>query len=183
MLAALLAGCATTPAPDVGPAWTTGRLSVRVQPHGDQPGHSASAAFELRGDSGSGELNLSSPLGLRIASARWTASRVVLDTGEGDREYANLDALSQQALGEVLPLAALPDWLAGRPWSQAPHQAAPDGFEQLGWRVSLARRSEGLVEAERRAPPVILLRARLDTTDASAQPPPPIRPLRHTTTR
>jgi hypothetical protein len=97
----------------------------------------------------------------------------VLNTGDGDREYPSLDALSQQALGEVLPLAALPDWLAGRPWSQASHQPTQAGFEQLGWQVSLARRAEGLVEAERRAPPVILLRARLDTEEAAAPVTPP----------
>lgn len=166
----LLAGCATPPAPDHGPPWTSGRLSVRVQAHGDTPAHSASASFELRGTGRSGELNLSSPLGLRLASARWTATRVVLDTGEGEREYTSLDALSRQALGEVLPLAALPDWLAGRPWTEAPHLPLEAGFEQLGWRVSLARYGEGLVEAQRAEPPAIVLRARIDAGDSPARP-------------
>ena len=46
-----------------------------------------------------------------------------------------LEDLSREALGEALPLAAWPDWLAGRPWGGAPHRATEGGFEQLGWQV------------------------------------------------
>ena len=66
------------------------------------------------------------------------------------------------ALGESLPLAALPDWLAGRPWPGAPHTPGEAGFVQLGWQVSLARRSEGWIEARRAAPPAVLVRVKLD---------------------
>jgi outer membrane lipoprotein LolB len=86
----------------------------------------------------------------------------VLGSPEGEQSFANLDDLSRRALGENLPLAALPDWLAGRPWPGAPHESRDAGFDQLGWQVQLARYSEGWVEARRTAPPEVLVRARLD---------------------
>lgn len=121
-----------------------------------------SAAFELRGTGDSGELRLNSPLGTRVASARWSASEAVLSNSDGEQRFADLDELSRRALGENLPLAALPDWLAGRPWAGAPHIAAATGFEQLGWQVNLSRRGEGWVEARRAAPPAVIVRAKID---------------------
>lgn len=161
-LALALAGCATTaPSPGEAP-WTTGRLSVQIAATPQATAQSLSAAFELRGDGSRGELRLNSPLGSRMAAARWAPGLAVLDDGQGEQHYANLDELAKKALGESLPLAALPDWLAGHPWPGAPHRAADAGFEQLGWRVSLARRAEGFVEASRSAPPAVQLRVRLD---------------------
>ena len=159
--AALLAACATPPAPG-GPAWTSGRLSVRVAASAQQASQSMSAAFELRGNGQSGELRLNSPLGTRLAQARWAPGVAVLETSDGERRFETLDELSRQALGEALPLAALPDWIAGRPWPAAPHQARIDGFEQLGWSVLLARQAEGWIEARRATPPEVEVRVRLD---------------------
>ena len=160
--AALLAGCAT-PVPRPGePAWTSGRLSLRVDATAAAPAQSLSAGFELQGGAQAGELRLNSPLGTRMVSARWSPGLAVLTTAEGERRFAGLDALSQQALGEALPLAALPDWLAGRPWPQAAHRSTTTGFEQLGWSVDLGQRDQGRVEAHRLAPPAVLLRVRLD---------------------
>lgn len=162
LLAALtLAGCATTTRPPAtGEApWTSGRLSVRIE---SSPVQNVSAGFELRGDDSSGELRLNSPLGTRLAAARWSPDSVVLADSQGEQRYANLDDLSRRALGEALPLAALPDWLAGRPWPGAPHHLNPAGFEQLGWQVSLTRRAEGFIEASRAAPPAVMLRVKLD---------------------
>jgi outer membrane lipoprotein LolB len=61
-------------------------------------------------------------------------------------------------------LAALPDWLAGRPWSDAAHRLTETGFEQLGWQINLTRQSEGWIEARRAAAPEVLVRVRLDTS-------------------
>lgn len=140
-------------------AWTSGRLSVRIA---TSPVQSVSAAFELRGDDHSGELRLNSPLGTRLATARWSPGSAVLADSQGEQRYADLDELSRRALGEALPLAALPDWLAGRPWPQAPHKLSQTGFEQLGWQVLLARRAEGFIEASRAAAPAVTLRVKLD---------------------
>ena len=86
----------------------------------------------------------------------------VLDTGQGETRYPDMDALSRQALGEVVPLRALPDWLAGRPWAGAASQARTDGFAQLGWTVSLAGLAEGRIDAVREDPPRVTVRVRLE---------------------
>ena len=160
-------GCAT-PVPGVtnSGTWTTGRLSLQVQAFQDRAAQSLSAAFELRGTASSGELRLLSPLGTLLLAATWQDKLATLSTPQGQTRFDSLDQLSQQALGETLPLAALPDWLAGRPWPGAAHQPGPDGFEQLGWRVDLARRAEGWVLARRDAPPAVMLRIRLDVPGA-----------------
>jgi outer membrane lipoprotein LolB len=161
--AALLGACATPPpaAVDLGPV-TSGRLSLRVDPVADRPAQGLTASFELQGRAGRGELRLLSPLGSQLASARWSPEEVVLDTPAGRQTFASLDELSLLVLGEVLPLAALPDWLAGRPWPGAAHVAGPSGFEQLGWRVDLARQNEGWILATRSAAPAVSLRVRLE---------------------
>ena len=93
-----------------------------------------------------------------MAAARWSPTAVTLTTPEGEHAYASLDELSRKALGETLPLAALPDWLSGRPWQQAPFMSlqtqagATAGFEQLGWQISLAWRIRGLARAASKHP-------------------------------
>jgi outer membrane lipoprotein LolB len=158
----LLAACAGPPqTPDSSP-WTSGRLSLRVEAHGELAAQSLNAAFDLQGDGNRGELRLATPLGTRLLTARWAPGRADLATPAGERSYGSLDELSRQALGESVPLAALPDWLAGRGWPGAPHRATDEGFEQLGWRVLLARRSEGWIEARRDAAPALVLKVRLE---------------------
>jgi outer membrane lipoprotein LolB len=147
--------------PQVG--WTQGRLLVRVDATSRQAAQSVSAAFELTGDSQRGELRLLSPLGTRMATATWAPGRVLLTTLTGEQRFDTLEQLSQQALGQNVPLAALPDWLKGRPWTQAPHQARPDGFEQLGWSVNTTQQSQGRLDALRSSAPAVLLRVLIDT--------------------
>lgn len=162
LVAALMAGCATPEhATGVAP-WTTGRLSVRIEASPERTAQSMSASFELRSSGDLGELRLNSPLGLRMASARWAPGLALLDAGDGERSYASLDDLSRQALGEALPLGALPDWLRGRPWPGATHHSSADGFEQLGWQVQLQRRGEGWIELLRPTPPAVRVRVKLD---------------------
>lgn len=168
-LLASLAGCASPPLQPGETAWTTGRLSLRVEALGERPAQNLSAAFELRGNAdsgGSGELRLISPLGTVLASARWQPGLAMARTSEGERQFSSLDELSRQTLGEALPLAALPDWLAGKPWPGALFEAQADGFVQLGWRVLTSRLAEGWISARRDAAPAVDLRVRLD----SAQP-------------
>jgi outer membrane lipoprotein LolB len=157
-----LAACASPPpVSDQGP-WMSGRLQVRVEAVADQPVRSVAAAFELRGDGEQGEIRLSTPLGTQMARATWSSVGVTLGTPSGERQFRTLDELSREAFGEALPLAAWPDWLAGRPWSGAAHVPSANGFEQLGWQVQVDRRAQGLIEARRTAPPAVLLRVRLD---------------------
>jgi outer membrane lipoprotein LolB len=162
-LAALLSACASPPARLAGEApWTSGRLSLRVEATAAQPAQSLSVGFDLRAQGQSGELLLNTPLGTRVAQARWAPGTAVLVTADGESRYDSLEAMSRQALGESLPLAALPDWLAGRAWTGAPSRSVDGGFEQLGWLVSTARRGEGLIEASRAAAPAVNLKVRLD---------------------
>ncbi len=158
--AGVLMGCATVaPTPML-----SGRLAVQVQATAQRPTQAFSAGFELRGDSAQGELRLLSPLGTTLASARWGPGQASLTTPAGTAQFADLDTLSREALGESLPLAALNDWLRGRPWPAAafePSAAAP-GFAQLGWRLDLSGFSAGALLAQRDEAPAVTVRVRLD---------------------
>ena len=157
-LSLLLGGCAT-PVPPGQADWLSGRLSLRVDAAPAAPARQMSSAFELRGDGARGELRLNSPLGTLLAAASWAPGEARLVTPEGERRYADLDAMSREALGEALPLRALPAWLRGQRWEGSPSQATAEGFEQLGWQIGLQRFSDGWVEIRRQSPPAVLLRA------------------------
>jgi outer membrane lipoprotein LolB len=161
--ALVLGGCATaTLGPGESGPYLAGRLSVRVDA---TPVRAVTAAFELRGDARAGVLLLTSPLGATMAEARWSPESTVLTAPGSQTLYADLDDLAAQALGERLPMAALFDWLRGRPWAGAPSQALGGdqaGFLQLGWQVHLDRFADGVVEAQREAPPPVSVRAKLD---------------------
>jgi outer membrane lipoprotein LolB len=159
-----LAGCASRPKP--AGDWISGRLALRVEASAARQAQNVSAGFELRGDDREGELKLLSPLGTQLAAARWAPGLAALATPEGETRFDSLDALSLQALGEPLPLAALPDWLAGRPWRGAAHRPRDDGFEQLGWIVATSALAEGQLIARRAAAPAVTLRVRLDNAAA-----------------
>jgi outer membrane lipoprotein LolB len=167
LVASLLGGCASVGqhAPE-GAATISGKLSVRVDAVGRTPARSETGNFELKGTPDAGQLNLSSPLGQVMAQARWSGRQAWLTTSQGENAYPDLETLTQEMLGERLPVAALFDWLRGRPWSGAPHQpnaaGAGAGFQQLGWSVDLSRFADGLIDARRAQAPVVTVRARVD---------------------
>jgi outer membrane lipoprotein LolB len=166
--ALLLAACATVAPPIEAPSGETlsGRLAVNVAATPDSAARSLSAVFELQGDARIGRLNLSTPLGSMLAQARWAPGQVVLATPQGERRFDDLDGLTREVLGESLPLAALFDWLRGRPWPGAASRPLPTagaGFEQLGWVVDLARFDQAAVAASRPRAPAVTVRAKLDT--------------------
>jgi outer membrane lipoprotein LolB len=161
LAAALLAACAGVP-PGPQASSVSGRLSLQVAANGAEPARGFNAAFDLRGTAEAGELRLSTPLGPQIAAARWAPGEVRLATGEGERRYPSLEALALDALGEPVPLQALPSWLRGEPWPGAPSQPQPAGFAQLGWTLDLSRLAEGFIIALRQRPPAVTLRLRLD---------------------
>jgi outer membrane lipoprotein LolB len=164
MAAALLAACASVPTGTRVASGETlsGRLALRVDAGIDSEARSMTAAFELQGAPDAGRLNLSSPLGTVLAQARWEPGRVVLVTPQGETPYASLDALTREVLGESLPVAALFDWLHGRPWPGAVHSPTAPGFRQLGWSVDLARLAEDTIVAVREQPPAVTVRVKLD---------------------
>ncbi|MEP7295155.1 MAG: outer membrane lipoprotein LolB [Burkholderiales bacterium] len=164
--ALMLGACAVVPPAPEGGDSLSGRLAVKVDGEGGSAPRSVSAAFELQGGAQRGRLNLSTPLGSVLAQARWAPGSVALVTPQGERQFADLDALTEEVLGESLPVAALFDWLRGRPWPGALSTAnlppAEPGFSQLGWAVNLARFDEAWVVATRVSAPVVTVRAKLD---------------------
>lgn len=161
---ALMAACSSVPRAPVEGEVLSGRLSVRVENEPGATPRTVSAAFELSGTPSSGRLDLTSPLGNVMARARWAPGEVVMSTTDASTRYPDLDSLTREVLGESLPVAALFDWLRGRPWPGAPSQPDParTGFAQLGWDVSLARFDEGWVTAVRERLPAVTVRARID---------------------
>jgi outer membrane lipoprotein LolB len=157
-----LAGCASVAPPAGEPPPLVGRLAVTVAAQAGSPARSASTQFELHGGAERGRLILTSPLGTTLARASWQPGAAEADTGRGVERHANLDALAQSLLGEPLPLAALVEWLHGRPWGGAPQTATQVGFAQLGWDIDTSRRADGLLRATRAAAPEITVRALLD---------------------
>jgi outer membrane lipoprotein LolB len=159
--ALLMVGCASM-APPMPPGLIAGRLGLQVAAHGAAPARQLSGSFELRGDAAHGQLDLVSPIGVTVAQARWRPGLVELISSEGPIVFTSLDDLSARTFGEPLPLAALFDWLRGRPWGGAPAHPAPVGFEQLGWEIDTTRLAEGQLVARRAAAPAVTLRARLE---------------------
>lgn len=140
-------------------------MAVRTDAGNDAGPRSTSAAFELSGRPDAGSLDLASPLGTVLGRARWEPGRVELVTPQGRAAYPTLDALTREVLGESVPVAALFDWLKGRPWPDAPSasRAAPaTGFEQLGWSVDLAEFDAAVLTAVRLTPPAVTVRVKLD---------------------
>lgn len=147
LVAAALAGCATPPPPlpeAAAPHWS-GRLALTV--HGDSP-QRVSAMFELRGNAQTGELLLSTPLGAALAMVGWQPHGAWLQRPGGAREtYADMATLTEALTGTALPLAALLDWLQGRP------------TEVPGWLLVQLDANAGRLHAQRTAPaPLVDLR-------------------------
>jgi outer membrane lipoprotein LolB len=166
LAAMLMAGCANPP-----PAQTlaaAGRMAVQVAAHGEHAARGFNASFELWGQAERGELQLRTALGTWLATARWTPGQAILITPQGETAYPSLAALSEQALGEALPLDALPDWLKGKPSPQWAHQPCdlPNTpcFIQTGWRVDAREQGQGMIIATRGAPPPVTVRIRLEAS-------------------
>lgn len=162
LTAALLGGCAGM-APAARPRHT-GRMALRAE---GQDGRSFASAFELYGSAREGRLMLNSPLGTTAAQAVWSPRGASLQQGASQQDYPDLDRLSEDLLGERLPLAALFDWLDGRPSDSAPASATPEGFTQLGWRIDTRGLADGLLVMRRDDPaPALSLRVRLEREPA-----------------
>ncbi len=137
---AVLLGACATPVPSASKhdeARWAGRFSLTVH---SEPPQSWSAGFELGGSALAGDLQLSSPLGSRLAEVRWSASGAELQQGERLTRHLSLDSLTAELGGTALPVAALFEWLHGR---QAPVS---------GWEADLSRQSEGRIVARRLHP-------------------------------
>lgn len=135
----LLAGCAAPrTAPPAGAQAWSGRLALTVE---GQSSQSFSAGFELRGAPEAGELSLYNPLGGTVAVLAWGPGTATLRANGDTRQFPSLEALAQEATGTPLPVAALFDWLAGKPTAIA------------GWQADVSQAAEGRLRARRTDPP------------------------------
>lgn len=169
-----LSGCATVQPPmaatDPLARSYAGRMAVKVE--GDEA-RSFTAGFDLQGTDQRGQLALVSPIGTQVGRAVWQPGSVLWQAADGERRFESLDELSQELLGDVVPLGALFDWIAGRPWSGQSSRpltvtdtadSGETGFRQLGWNVQTGRAAEGVIVAQRRLPaPTVTVRIKLDT--------------------
>jgi outer membrane lipoprotein LolB len=145
----LAAGCATTRmTPMDANAYWSGRMAIQVL---KDPPESLSAGFELQGSAQAGEMVLLSPIGTTLARLEWTPQGARLTQGQQQVDSPSLQRLGARLTGTELPIAALFEWLAGRP-AEAP-----------GWQVDLSAHAQGRIRAERREPsPGAVLRIALD---------------------
>lgn len=111
-----------------------GRLSVSVR--GQSP-QSMTADFELDGDPTQGRLQLSTPLGSKVADLLWSPTRAVLQANGTATQYASLVEMVHSVSGTDLPIAQLFDWLNGVP-TPAP-----------GWAANLSQIANGRISAKR----------------------------------
>lgn len=146
----------------------SGRLSLRVQQAHTGAMDGGTMLFEFDGHPQEGTLLMQSVIGTTVASARWSPQGAEIITPQGTRSGPNLDDVATVLLGQHLPLEALLHWIRAKPWGKANHELRPDGFEQLGWTISLEAWHERLITARRPARAdrpqdwEITVRARLD---------------------
>jgi outer membrane lipoprotein LolB len=144
MATVFITGCTTTwkavkSPPAQKPEQWSGRLGLTVD---SQPPQSYFANFMLQGNAQAGQLSLTSPLGSTLAVMQWQPSQALLrQPGKPTRNYASLEELAAAVTGTPLPLAALFDWLHGKP------QAVK------GWQADLGHLSEGRLTTRRLQPP------------------------------
>jgi outer membrane lipoprotein LolB len=154
VLAAALAGCATTATDSTGAApgvaaqaaaayrdtiELTGRLQVNYQKDG-QP-NSMNGGFEWSQRPGQVDVAFLNPLKQTVATISVTPQQATLtEAGRAPRSAADIDALTRQALGWSLPVSGLRDWLqgyatdaAGKRFAATP--ANNSVFTQDGWRL------------------------------------------------
>lgn len=147
LCALALASCATPRQPPSSAFWS-GRLALQVQ---SDPVQQWFANFELQGSAEQGELLLLTPIGTSLAKLSWTPDSARLEQGGRTVQGDSLSQLSERLSGTALPVAALFDWLAGKP-ADAP-----------GWQADLSGHAQGRLSAQRSQPaPAASLRIVLD---------------------
>jgi len=118
-LAFTLTGCATPPGSNVATVAAyrdtidlSGRLSVNYQKSGQV--ESLTGSFEWAQKPGRVDVTLANPLGQTMATIAVTPQSATLtQAGQAPVVEADIDTLTQRALGWPLPVAGLRDWLQG----------------------------------------------------------------------
>lgn len=150
----------------------SGRLSLRVHQPSTGATDGGTLLFEFEGTPQEGVLVLNTVIGTAVANARWNPQGAEIVTPRGRQTGQSLDEVATALLGQALPLAAILQWVRAEPWPLAPHERNAEGFDQLGWSVSLQSWHERVVTARKHAQPDrrldldITVRARLDEPSA-----------------
>lgn len=191
----LLSACASLPPArphaDGSAGNFAGRFSLavtRTEPGAEDRREAWSGRFSLDVGEQTLSLDLVSPLGATIARFETDAqeARLLVPADGGVRVEHGADAqlLSERVLGWSLPIAGMPDWVAGHPASGRPFRVLPapvdasagalepaaQRFEQDGWAVTVERpagaRAGLRLQMDRAAQehaPAVALRIVLDT--------------------
>ena len=124
--------------------------------------------FELVTDASGGRLELLTPLGGTLAIMVWTPTSAVLRRASGELQtFESAAEMVQMALGVQLAPNTLVQWLRGEPLDGQPIQGiSPDGFTQLGWRVSSVREADTSKAAALNGYPKRIDLSRIDGTTA-----------------
>lgn len=129
-----------------------GHFSIKLGPWGKQDSEGQSFTFYLQTQGQNGELDLMTPLGTQLAQVIWSPGGTRIESSQGTQHYTSLSDLSEQLLGEDVPLQALPHWLQGLPSPDlAPATVLADhtGFQQAGWAIDAHGLPEGKLQATR----------------------------------
>ncbi len=145
-LALVLTGCATAPSSNVATVAAyrdtidlSGRLSVNYQKDGKV--ESLTGNFDWTQRPGRVDVSLANPLGQTIATIEVTPQSATLTQGgRPPVTEADIDTLTQRALGWPLPVAGLRDWLQGYAVdAQGQRYAASPARNEVvtkdGWRL------------------------------------------------
>lgn len=145
----------TAPSPAASPPTVAiqGQLSLKLGAIREQPARGISLGFFFHGDEQAGQLDLMTPMGSQVAQVSWTADQVWLTDDKGRRRFDSLDELSQQVLGEALPLRALVPWMQGRParFLTCQRGPLPKQFVQDGWQIDAREQASNRLQAQRPA--------------------------------
>lgn len=114
-----------------------GQMSIKLRAFADQPAKGLSLGFFFSGNTDTGQLNLMTLMGSRMAQVNWHPGEAWLVNDKGRQRYESLDNLSEAALGEPLPLKQLVHWMQGHPDPDLPSLPGPqaDTFMQEGWLI------------------------------------------------
>lgn len=156
----MFAGCQTAPKPmiplpPIDQAATQqwqGHFSIKLGPWETQAAEGQSFTFYLQSTSKTGQLDLMTPLGTQLAQVNWSPQGTRIDSSEGTQQFASLKDMSEQLLGEDVPLQALPHWLQGMPSPDLPAatvSADHTGFDQAGWTIDAHGLPNGKLQATR----------------------------------
>jgi outer membrane biogenesis lipoprotein LolB len=134
-----------------------GQLSLKLGAVGDQPAQGLSLGFFFAGNAQVGQLDLMTLMGSQMAQVNWQADEAWLLNDKGRQRFNSIEALSETALGEALPLRALIAWMQGQPDPEQPSQPNPpagstsgaSGFTQAGWAIDTSQLAQKKITAQR----------------------------------